>query len=132
MLKRFTKIQRFTFLIVITTLFSCSKTASETGAGKVAGLYRGTMNVITYGAPSNAEYGTYVVKVEHKSKESIRVSCVTLPAAFEAYNITVIYANGTVNCDDQNTRLFYQTTTNQMMLNVSGGNKTASFIGYKQ
>src|SRR3954465_15539226 len=113
MLLTFKKTKVLSMRIFIATCFSCSKNVSESAADKVAGTYKGNLSI--FSMPGTTQYGDYIVKVEHPSREKIRVSCVSSPKGFDDFEGVASLANNTITYGDQNISLFYQTTTGQIM-----------------
>ncbi len=69
-LKKFLLLHCFLFA---TALISCSKTTGEKGAKEAEGTYTGLMTF--FDGNTNLRYDNYIIKVEHRSQEKIRVSC---------------------------------------------------------
>ncbi len=125
---RIKKIKILSYLLVIIIFFACSKSASEKGAGEAVGSYTG---IITIVGTSNNHYNDYVVKIEHPSKDKIKVSCVSTPQVFDSFETTVSLANGTITSYGSANDVFCQPSVGYLSLNVLMGGNTILFSGYK-
>ncbi len=110
-------------LISAIVFISCSKSSGQEGASQAKGTYTGVMTT------STAHYDNYVVRVEHSSKEKIKVSCQSTPKIFETFEAKVTLVNGTINTYGS-IEVFCQPAVNYLGLDSWNGGNILSYRGY--